>query len=467
MERGKFTTLIVFLLTFYAYTSFGQEGSKDPDAILIKKIYNGALSQHTSYEWLTYLSETIGNRLAGSPASEKAIAYTKSMMDTIGCNKVWLQSCMVPVWVRGDKEVVKIVKSSKGTIKLNALALGFSPGTDSKGVTAEVIEVKSLAEVEKLGKDKIKGKIVFFNRPMDNTEVRTFDAYGGAVDQRVAGPAKASEYGAVAALVRSMTTIIDEYPHTGVTHFKEGITPIPAIAISTKDAELLSAMLKKESIKVMVKAFCKTLPDKESFSVIGEITGSEKPEEIIVVGGHLDSWDVGGGAHDDGAGVVQAMEVVQLFHKIGYKPKRTIRCVAFMNEENRGAGGKAYADEAKQKKENTIAGLESDSGGFTPRGISCEGEEKTFIKKYEKVVKWNKLFEPYDVDIVKGGSGSDVGPLREQGTFLMGLRPDSQRYFDFHHTAKDRIGAVNNRELTLGTAAMASMIYLIDKYGLE
>lgn len=459
--------LIGLLLTLISYTTSAQEGSKDPDAIFIKKIYNAALSNHVSYDWLTDLSVKVGHRLAGSVGSEKAIAYTKSMLDTIGCSKVWLQPCMVPVWQRGSKEVVKIVKSEKGSKTLRALALGFSAGTPSKGITAEVIEVKNLDEVEKLGKDKIKGKIVFFNRPMDNTQVRTFDAYGGAVDQRVQGPAKASEYGAVGALVRSMTTLIDEWPHTGTTHFKDGVTPIPAIAIATIDAEMLSDLLKQGMVKVQIKASCKTLPDAPSNSVIGEIRGSEKPNEIIVVGGHLDSWDVGQGSHDDGAGVVQSMEVLYLMKKLGYKPKRTIRCVLFMNEENGLAGGKAYGAEAKKSKEKHIAGLESDSGGFSPRGISCEGDEKTFIEKYKQVEKWKYLFEPYDVEIVKGGSGADVGPLKDQGAFLMGLRPDSQRYFDFHHSNRDIIQNVNIRELSLGTAAMTSMIYLIDKYGID
>ena len=459
--------LIGLLLTLFTYTAKAQEGSKDPDAIFIKKIYSEALSKHVSCAWLTDLSVKVGHRLAGSEGAEKAIVYTKSILDSIGCSKVWLQPCIVPVWQRGSKEVVKIVKSSKGNSTLRALALGFSPGTPSKGITAEVIEVKSLEEVERLGKEKIKGKIVFYNRPMDNTIVRTMEAYGGAVDQRVQGPAKASEYGAVGVLVRSMTNVIDEWPHTGVTIFKDGVTPIPAMAIATIDAEKLSGLLKQGIVKVMIKASCKTLPDKPSSSVIGEIRGSEKPDEVIVVGGHLDSWDVGQGSHDDGAGVVQSMEVLYIMKKLGYKPKRTIRCVLFMNEENGLAGGKAYGAEAKKSKEKHIAGLESDAGGFTPRGISCEGDEKTFTEKYRQVEKWNKLFEPYDINIIRGGSGADIGPLRDQGTFLMGLRPDSQRYFDFHHSNRDNIEFVNNRELSLGSAAMTSIIYLIDKYGLD
>lgn len=455
------------MFTMYSYTAFSQEGSKDPDAIFIKNLFDRALSQDVSYNWVYHLSEKIGGRLSGSKQAEMAVDYTKSMLDTIGCSKVWLQDCMVPVWNRGGKEEVKIVKSkSQGTVKLRSSALGFSGSTDGKTIIADVIEVKSVDEVEKLGRKNIEGKIVFFNRPMDRTEVRTFNAYGGAVDQRVYGPAKASEYGAVASIVRSMTPNIDGVPHTGVTIFKHNQKVIPAIAIATLDAENLSALLKKEKVNISIKNSCVTLPDQPSHNVIGEIKGSEFPNKIILVGGHLDSWDQGGGAQDDGAGVVQSMEVLQLLLRSGYKPRHTIRCVLFMNEENGGRGGKAYADAAKSRNEENLAALESDSGGFTPRGISCEGDDNKFLERFKKVSAWNRYFEPYDLKIVKGGSGSDVSHLKESGTFLMGLRPDSQRYFDYHHAANDHIEAVNQRELSLGSATMATMVYLIDKYGL-
>ena len=215
-----------------------------------------------------------------------------------------------------------------------------------------------------------------------------------------------------------------------------------------------------------VKTNCRTLPDKGSYNVIGEIKGSKYPDEVIVVGGHLDSWDICQGAHDDGVGCVQSMEVLQLLLKTGYQPQRTIRCVLFMNEESGSGGAKAYAEEAKKSNEKQYAAIETDAGGFTPRGISCEGEESTFIERFKKVHAWNDYFEPYDIRITKGGSGADVGHLKPFGTFLMGLRPDSQRYFDIHHAVTDTIDKVNRRELALGSATMASIIYLIDKYGL-
>jgi len=373
---------------------------------------------------------------------------------------------MVPHWVRGDKEQVRIVNSkSRGSIDLNALALGNSVGTPEGGLIAEVVEVKSLDEVDRLGRAALEGKIVFYNRPMDPTQIRTFNAYGGAVDQRVNGPARASRYGAIATLVRSMTTKLDNVPHTGVTVYNDD-KPIPALAISTNDAELLSALLKKEKVEIFVSANCKKLADKVSYSVVGEIYGSEKPEEIILVGGHLDSWDVGSGAHDDGAGCVHAMDVLQILKRMNYKPKRTIRCVLFMNEENGLAGGLSYAEASNKKGEFHLAAIESDAGGFTPRGFSTDGDPSIFTQRFKNVIEWFPLLEAYNLTFSKGGSGADISPLKSQKGLLFGFRPDSQRYFDYHHTAADNMDAVNKRELELGAAAITSLVYLIDKYGL-
>lgn len=462
--------MLLFFTLFFSlqsYTLFCQEGSEDQDAFFIKNLYTTALGQDLSYDWLAGLTSQCAGRLAGSAQSEKAIRYTKAILDTLGLSKTWLQPCIVPVWERGDKEQVKIITSSRvANRELNALALGFSGASPVQGITAEVVELHSIEETEKLGRKGLEGKIAFFNRPFDRTILHTFRGYGSAVDQRVYGPAKAAEYGAVAALVRSMTPNIDDVPHTGVTVFKDSSKTIPAIAIATKDADLLSDLLQSGPVRVSVKTNCRTLPDKGSYNVIGEIKGSKYPDEVIVVGGHLDSWDICQGAHDDGAGCVQSMEVLQLLLKTGYQPQRTIRCVLFMNEESGSGGAKAYAEEAKKSNEKQYAAIETDAGGFTPRGISCEGEESTFIERFKKVHAWNDYFEPYDIRITKGGSGADVGHLKPFGTFLMGLRPDSQRYFDIHHAVTDTIDKVNRRELALGSATMASIIYLIDKYGL-
>ena len=343
------------------------------------------------------------------------------------------------------------------------MALGGSGASPKNGVNAEVIEVKSLDEVDQLG-DKVKGKIVFYNRPMDNTLFNTGQAYGGAVDQRVAGPARAAKYGAVAAIVRSMTTLLDDFPHTGTTQFPDNQPTIPAISVSTNHAEVLSALLKKEKVQVEIKTFCEKLPDVQAYSVIGQIKGSEKSNEFIAVGGHLDSWDVGEGAHDDGTGCVQSMEVLYLMKKLNYRPKHTIRCVLFANEENGLAGGKKYAEEALRKGEIHLAAIESDGGGNSPRGFSFEGDESIFTEKFKKAMQWQDLFETYSLILKKGGSGADISPLKKQKTFLAGLTADPQRYFDYHHTNADTFEKVNERELKLGAAAMTSLVILMDKY---
>jgi Zn-dependent M28 family amino/carboxypeptidase len=302
---------------------------------------------------------------------------------------------------------------------------------------------------------------------MDPTRIRTFSAYGGAVDQRVYGPSKAAEYGAVAALVRSMTTAYDDFPHTGVTVYKDTLIRVPGLAISTNDAEKLSKALKKGRVNVFIKTNCKSVGLRPAPTVIGEIKGTEFPDEIILVGGHLDSWDIGQGAHDDGAGCVQSMEVLRVLQALDYKPKRTIRCVLFSNEENGLAGGKTYAKESNDLGEFHLAALESDAGGFSPRGFSFEADTSVFKTYYKNVSKWLPLLESYGLLFEMGGSGADISPLKSQKGLLIGLRPDSQRYFDFHHTANDRIEHVNKRELELGAAAMASLIFLIDKYGIK
>ncbi len=440
----------------------------DQDALFIKSIHNQILTEGSCYAWLDHLSEEIGGRLAGSEESEIAVRYTRDVLSEYA-DTAYLQPCQVPYWTRGDEEVVKILNTEGNlTIDIGGLALGNSVGTGAKGIQAEVVEVKTLDEVRALGIDGINGKIVFYNRPMDPTQIRTFYAYGGAVDQRVNGPAVAAEYGAIGTIVRSMTTASDDNPHTGVTRYKEGGPQIPAIAISTNDADLLHEMLQKEPVDIYMYTNCRMVTEsKLSYNVIAEIKGSTYPDEIILVGGHMDSWDVGGGAHDDGAGCVHSMQVFETLKELNYQPKRTLRCVLFMNEENGLGGGRAYAEESAANGEWHMAAIESDAGGFTPRGFSCDANDDIFPGFYRQLLKWTDLLDPYYLGLTKGGSGADISPLKSQGGLLMGFRPDSQRYFDFHHTAVDRITAVNERELKLGAAAMTSMVYLLDNYGIS
>lgn len=460
---------IIFLQSVtFTFCSNAQTSDVSDDAIFIRSIYQTALMDGQSFEWLDNLSTKIGGRLAGSPQAAAAVEFTKQELSSLELDSVWLQPCQVPHWVRGEKELVRIVNSQKmGTVELRGLALGNSVGTGSQGLTAEIIEVAALEDLERIGSSQIKGKIVFFNRPFDAGQLNTFHGYGGAVDQRGSGPSLASKYGAVGAIVRSMTWRSSDIPHTGVTIYEKGVKPIPAIAISTNSADLLSRLLREEPIKVYFRTTCEMLSPKISYNVIGEIRGSVYPGEILLIGGHLDSWDVGGGAHDDGAGCVQSMEVLRILKKMNYRPKRTIRCVLFMNEENGLAGALEYSKVSNAKNEFHLFALESDAGGFSPTGFSCDADESVFVKKFQKLNTWLPLIEPYNLTLRKGGSGADIGPLKSQKGLLCGLRPDSQRYFDYHHNENDTIEAVHPRELSLGAAAMTTMIYLVDKYGLD
>ena len=436
------------------------------DADVLKTIYTTSLTNGQSYQWLDHLSNQIGGRLSGSLNAERAVEYTKEELEKLGLDKVWLQPVMVPKWVRGAPEFAFIETAPGVTKTVNICALGGSIATPFGGLKAQVVEVKSFEELEALGKENIEGKIVFFNRPMQADLINTFEAYGGCSNQRYAGALEASKYGAVGVLVRSLNLRQDNFPHTGsMTYGDLSLSErIPSAAISTNHANELSSMLAlNKDLRFYFSQTCQQLKDVQSYNVIGEITGSQFPNEYIIVGGHLDSWDLGDGSHDDGAGVVQSMEVLRLLKESGIKPKRSIRVVLFMNEENGLRGAKKYAEVAKQKGENHIFSLESDSGGFTPRGFSFDCSDANL----KQIQTWQQLFKPYLIHYFeKGYSGADVGPLKSDTNVLAGLRPDSQRYFDYHHAANDTFDAVNKRELELGAATMASLVYLFDMYGL-
>lgn len=435
------------------------------DSDMIRKITNDVLANGKAYENLRVLCKQVGPRLSGSPQAAKAVMVTQKMMEELGLDNVWLQECMVPHWVRGKKEEAKIIYAGGKTYPLDITALGNSLGSGDKGVTANVIEVKSFDELNALGEKVIKGNIVFFNHAFVSSYINTFQAYGEAVRYRVNGASQAAKYGAVGCIVRSMASNINDFPHTGVMTYNDSFPKIPAVAISTMDAEYLSKALKTKMVKqVYFRTNCQMLDDVKSYNVIGEIKGSEFPDEIITVGGHLDSWDLAEGANDDGSGCVQSIEVLRALKAIGYKPKRTIRAVMFMNEENGGRGGDKYYEEAKAKGEKQIFAMESDEGGFTPRGFGISGPKEVVAK----MKTWMPLFHPYGLyELHEGGGGSDIGDLKKMGTVLSNIAPDSQRYFDIHHAATDKLENVSERELKLGAAMMASFIYLVDKYGIQ
>ncbi|MBK9286042.1 MAG: M20/M25/M40 family metallo-hydrolase [Sphingobacteriaceae bacterium] len=452
--------LILFFLCAFAGMI-----AQNADSLQLRKIYDYYLTQSKAYENLEYLATKIGSRLSGSPGAAKAVEWAKKAMYEAGADTVILQPCMVPHWVRGAKEKC-ILSSSKLKLNknLNCCALGNCVGTGSKGVKAKVIEVKSFDDLEKLGEKEIKGKIVFYNVFFNQCHVRTGSAYGECVKFRGQGASQAAKYGAVGTIVRSMTSVADDEPHTGNMNYDTSVckTKIVTLAVSYKAAdELVSSLEKDPNLELYLETHCQTLPDEPSFNVVGQINGSLKNNEYIIAGGHLDAWDNGQGAHDDGAGVVQSMEILAMYKKMGLKPKHNIRAVAFMNEENGLRGGEAYAKFAVQNKEEHLAALETDAGGFTPRGFGID----TTKGLYNLAIKWKNLFTPYYVDkFSPGGGGADISPLDKLGVPCIGFEPDTQRYFDIHHTAADTFDKINKRELNLGAGGIGALIYLIDKY---
>ena len=434
--------------------------AQEPEKI-IRSVFDEALTDNTAWSHLEYICKNTKGRIAGSQAAARAVEYTRQALIQAGADTVWVQSIPVPRWERGF-EFCRAVSNKIGTEDLNITALGLSEGTPDEGIIATVIEVHDFKELEILGREHIEGNIVFFNRPFDNTLINSFAGYGGAVNQRTQGATMAAKYGAVAVIVRSVTPALDKVPHTGVTIYDENNPKIPAVAIATMDAELLSKWIKSDpDLRIHLISSCRNYPDTTSFNVIGEIRGSTLPREIITVGGHLDAWDVAEGAHDDAGGCVQAIEMIRLFRKVGIKPKRTVRAVMFMNEEMTGTGGRKYADEAKRKGEKHYAALESDRGVMSPRGFGFDMSGD----RLKKLQGLSVYFAPYNIrDFDRGGGGSDIAPLRSLGALQIGYIPDTQRYFYYHHSAKDTFEQVNFREFQLGSAAIASLIYLIDLF---
>lgn len=450
-------TFLLFLICL-SNSLIGQQ-SHSETAVQIK---NNGLEELYAFEMLKDLTGNIGNRLSGSKNYDKAVEWGKLVFEKAGADSVWLEPVMIPHWVRGNEQAT-LSLLDKRKIELSVCALGGSIGTAKKGISAEVIEVKSFEEVKLLG-SKAKGKILFFNRPFDRTNWNPFQAYGGAVNQRTSGAIEAAKVGAIAVLVRSITPDMDDEPHTGAMRYADSIPQIPAAAISTVDAEILSKEIGKRNVSsVHILLSCKTYPDVASFNVIGEIRGTEKPEEIVLVGGHLDSWDKGTGAHDDGSGVVQSVEVIRLIKNLKIHPKRTIRVVLFANEENGLKGGRAYAARESNKREKHIAAIESDAGGTSPRGFGVSSDSL----KYEKIKSYSSLLEIVGAEkIIKGGGGADISTLESLGTTMIGLNPDPQRYFDYHHSNNDTIDKVHPRELELGAIAMAILAWAISQDGL-
>lgn len=445
--------LLLFVIAVHA---------QNEDSLFIRRIADEILLNGKAYDDLRVLTKQIGGRLSGSPQMVKAEQWGLKLLQSLNPDKAWLQKCMVPYWVRGGKDEATALYG-KQKKSLDVLALGNSLGSGKNGVSGNVIEVKSFEELESK-RNQVKGKIVFYNYPFNQKFIRTFEAYGDAVRYRGGGPSQAAKYGAIGAIVRSMSESTDNNPHTGSLRYDSSYKMIPAVAIGLQDADWLDNQLKQASVSVQLKTYGHFLPDTIGHNVIAELKGSQFPNEYITVGGHLDSWDPAEGAHDDGTGVVQTIEVLRVLKTLGYQPKHTIRFVLFANEENGTRGGRKYSEEALTKGEKHIFALETDAGGFTPRGFGFTGTEQ----QYQKILSWQPLLCPYGgCKIEKGGGGSDIGFLaRTNKAALAEYLPDSQRYFDIHHARSDVFEAVNKRELELGAVNIAALIYLVDKYGL-
>jgi carboxypeptidase Q len=458
-------TLILFLFTIINSIPVMPQSEKE-ESLKIEEysrtaqlIVEKALRERKGYEYLRELCE-FGPRLSGSENSIKAINWAYNKMKLLGFDNVWLQPVMVPHWERGNTETCTILDLNRS---LSVLALGGSVGTPSEGITAGVIEVKSFEELAER-KDEAAGKIIFFSRESDQGNVNTFAGYGGAVNQRTNGAIEAAKYGAAGVVIRSITTKYDNVPHTGVMDYVDSLPKIAAAALGYLDADLLSDELKKNpKLKLNLTLNCRTLPDALSYNVIGEINGTEFPDEIVLVGGHFDSWDVGCGAHDDGAGCIQILEALDLMKRLDIKPKRTLRCVLFINEENGVRGAIEYAKYADTSNHIHLAVLESDRGAFTPIGFSVETNSAEILNKLQS---WLPILEKANIEWVrKGGSGVDVRKIKNAKLYL-GYVPDDQRYMDVHHSANDTFDSVHPREFELGAAAIAIMAYLLSEEGL-
>ena len=457
-------------LLFYLFPFFCAAQDMHTDSLFIHAIAVNILSSDASFNHLHYLTKNTGGRLAGSPQMVLAERWGAAVMKEAGAENVTLQECKVPHWVRGGKDKAFVSFTGKNgkeqTYNLNVLALGNSVGSGAAGVQSTLLRVNNFDDLEKK-KDEVKGKIVFYNNPFDDTLVNTFSAYAKNVIYRGAGASRAAKYGAVAVMIRSMTnTPGSNYPHTGSLHYSDSVKAIPAAAMGLEDVHHLDSLFDANiPLKASLFTYGKMLPDTIGHNIIGELKGSEHPEQIITVGGHLDSWDPAEGANDDGTGVVQTIEVLRALTALGYHPKHTIRFVLFANEENGTRGAEMYAAEAKRKGEQHLFALESDDGGFTPRGFRFEIDSAALM---QKVNAWKPLFTPYYGDRFEPGeSGSDVGYLKELHTpLLAGLNTDSQRYFYIHHAATDVFENVDIREMKLGAVNMAALVYLVDKYGL-
>ncbi|MGB1056925.1 MAG: M20/M25/M40 family metallo-hydrolase [Flavobacteriales bacterium] len=448
------------------FQAVAQTSPYPSDSLLIRQVFDEVLSHGEAHENLRVLCKDIGHRLSGSPSADRAMVWGQQRMDSYGVDTSYIMPVEVPAWTRGDVAEAQALSADGIAMDLHITALGGSvPTPDDGWIEGPLLVVRQLDALDTLD---ARGHIVLFNRPMDPLLINTGTAYGGAFDQRGGGASAAAEAGAIGVLVRSLTHALDTLPHTGSLRYKEGVDKLPAAAISTVDASALARLHRKApgTVQVKMRLNSKDLGTVEQGNVVGEWRGSEFPDEIITLGGHLDSWDIGEGAHDDGSGVVHTLEALRALKAIGYTPRRTLRFVLFINEENGNRGGKRYAAVAAEEHDSGlrhVAAMESDAGGFVPRGVRMDAPDEGVAM----VRGWAETLEPYNLHYFgRGGAGVDIGPLKslEPRPLLMGLVPDGQRYFDLHHSSQDVWENVHKRELELGAATCASMVLMLDRH---
>lgn len=414
------------------------------------KLIDAAMVDNGGMDKLAYLCDRIGNRLSGSPGLEKAIAWAASQMKQDGLVNVVTPAVKVPHWVRGNESASLVEPVNK---PLAMLGLGGSVATSKKGITAEVVPVSSFEELDKKGK-AVEGKIVLLNVP--------YEGYGRTVTYRTTGASRAARLGAVAMLVRSITPVSLQSPHTGALEYSPGITKIPAAAVSLEDAMLIQRLVDAGNrVVVHLEMEGRTLPDADSANVVGEIPGREKPEEIVVIGGHLDSWDVGAGAQDDGSGCITALQAAVLIRKLGLQPRRTLRVVFWTNEENGGAGGEAYRDWVGDEVKNHVAAIEMDGGAEKPAGFGLSGRSD-LQGMLARVRDIGRLLDRIDAGSIQpGGGGADISPLMRDGVPGLAVRTVGTHYFDWHHSRADTTDKVKLEDLRANIAAMAVMAYAL------
>jgi hypothetical protein len=441
--------ILVLLPTFLLLSA---TAPKDPDPGA--RILGAALTRSKAYETLAHLTDRIGPRLSGSAGLEKAVAWTEGEFRGMGLDRVWIEPVKVAHWVRGV-ETGSITAPAEHPLAITAL--GMSDPTPPEGVSAAVFEAGSLAEVQNAG-DAVRGKIVLYNKPI----LPTFAAdggYGSVAPMRGKGASLAARQGAVGMLIRSLGTASYRLPHTGAMTYDEGVPRIPAAAISAEDADLIHRLLAAgDEVRVRFTLGCKTLPDADSANVLAELRGSKLPEEIVLIGAHLDSWDLGTGAIDDGAGVAIVMDTMRLLKELGLRPRRTIRAVLFTNEENGLAGGKAYAEIHRDEIPRHVAAVESDSGGASPVGFGVTAGAGG-VEIVRDIA--SRLTAIGAQDVTPDGGGADISKLREALVPVLLLRQDPVHYFDYHHSAADTLDKVNAVDLARNVAALAVLAHAL------